>query len=169
MITELPVDDDNRLGIQDKLWADATSLVDDLDRSFLGSFACDRSFLIWAFAVRKQDDDSFVIRQTKQAMTQPGTQYFVPVTSPAAILALDERAFWLQYEQLTQEQFPVPQVTQDISRAASHALRRVLYSRTHLLPYFEAGIWDEAFIDRCIADGIDANVAASMGGIHNHE
>lgn len=144
-----------------------------LDRTFLGSFAVDGRTLVLRFAyeLMNQDDDrelAFTVgNKLSYLMDLRYEEIYGSSVQWRSITV--EMLFWWEYYDAPSEWmdayskgFNTDSAIITATLNALHSLSDFLIRVPAALPYLEAGISDRTFIERCVNDGIDADIALRL-------
>jgi len=140
--------------------SDSNSFIDSLDRSILGRFAVPRDVL--SEAERAQRSGALAVLPGIASVggapwwEQMTALRYLGVDGYKAVFA--EVAYWwsVSDELLLTDGVMEKGWTFDIVERL-----RLVVAHPHMHDYFDNGIWDIVLIERCIADGVDAELALS--------
>jgi len=149
-----------------RLMNNARTWVRNLDREPLGFYAVDENLLAAVYAwqyVSAKDDEQYPLLPHFSNKYSAEYRYIYGKAKENDIWdAVFELFFWVHKTDdysLTasgQERTPI-----DMKASGIFRVTRV-YENPHLHSFFEADIWDMKFIERCIADDIDATMALQL-------
>jgi len=160
----------------DDVAVDAIDFIGSLDRSVLGSFAVDGEALYLSHLVHRY----LLVADDLSTSISVGDMSYGLYDDRASALKLAQET-----EDLYNATFPLPyreaaatelfywwsiSGDDELVEAESHYGDYQAHNRLALIAsstplvhsYFAVGIWDTAFIERCTADGVDPELAASM-------
>ena len=146
--------------------AESERFVARLDRTLLGRFAVPASALAamdtfqrTRMRIKSKDDGV-------QSNYSPALRKLMQQISIAGIpeeTISTELFFWWSIS----DEYRLAERAAVVGKRFSDGIDRlfVVYAHPEMYGFFHADIWDMDFIGRCIADGIDSEIAASMHGL----
>ena len=150
----------------------ARVFIDGLDRSRLGRFAVDEKALyllhlaelykIRLNEITKDYDHDFesVLVRTRKESTRAETVLHDYVQPDDRTGVAEELSLWWK---LSGDEVLTDRFVRGMNRMRSHERLSVIAENpVEMHDYFAAGVWDIPLITRCIADGIDADMAVSL-------
>lgn len=138
-----------------------------LDRSSLGGFAADSEALSWMDVTKRlfhahvnknfslKDNDVYLERLS--LFTEGSYRNKVYQSSDRDQVAAELYFWWSRDDSAPTLNFPVADA---IKEWMSKIVR--IHTRPDFRVFYEADIWDDAFIARCITDGLDASMAQGL-------
>lgn len=162
----------------------AGDVIDGVDRSRLGSFALDRITLVSTYAANFavfngvmaseiSDGVDFIVSpdglsrdEVKDVVSRLGANLLWDVPFNDLTFHTEDFAAEAQLWNCVVNNFDFGSIRRGGTISNRYVdrfrlLRRV-YENPDKLSFFEAGIWDDDFIYRCIADGVDASLAHEL-------
>ena len=152
-----------------ELLEECNSWLDGLDRSKLGTFAVSRASL--TFFYMASYSEALGKERLNEAIVSIGTpEHSVLIRGILKWEVSTSRAealFWFERDSSLLLNAIVNRTKANASRQHSTVISdiervRNIYTAQYAHPYFRMGVWDMGFIDSCIAEDIDPEMAATM-------
>ena len=145
------------------LEAKSNDFVNGLDRSRLGRFAVPIEALLMIDTLERIDKS--IVSESPEGKEFYGerhdrTKYFYSDSKPKMQEILSELFFWWKMHNDPLWAI-IPEWDLNLNEESLRLLE-LYYTHPDMHDFFDAGIWDISFIARCIADGVDVEMATSF-------
>ena len=157
-----------------RIIAASRSWVDSLPRERLGSLAVDEYLLVLSHAYLytdpdfRNDEDGVNMRHAGNIILEKRigvtNKFYKANPLSDEYFSADgytELFFWWNLSGMHTEVIENNKYRQSEDRP----FHDLVFNRPEILPYYEAGLRDVDFIERCISDGVDADMARSLGEV----